>query len=77
MTMHTHLFDFAKAYQEDLREQASAYRFSQRFTPTQTATRDRLLTGLGDALISLGEVVKSWRTCPDLGRCTEASQSRA
>ncbi|MBN1148962.1 MAG: hypothetical protein JXA78_17015 [Anaerolineales bacterium] len=70
------LYDFAKAYQDDLRRQGNDFRLSQQTAPYQLATRDRLLTILGNALISLGVTIKSWRTRADLGCAAKASHLR-
>ena len=70
------LYDFAKAYQDDLRMQGDMARIYAQFAPSQPAAWDRFLTILGDALISLGKMVKSWRTRSDLGGCAEVSRAR-
>lgn len=74
--MNYNFFDFAKAYQQDLRDQADINRLYRRAVASQPAVRDRLLTALGNTLISLGEVVKSWRTSPELGGCSEVTHGR-
>ena len=76
VTMNYNFYDFAKAYQDELRSQANQYRLSEQIVPSQPAARDRLLTSLGNILISLGEMIKSWRTCPDLGCGAEVSRAR-
>jgi hypothetical protein len=76
VTMNYNFYDFAKAYQDMLRSQANEYRVSEQIVTSPPAARDRLLTTLGNTLISLGKMVKSWRTCPDLGCGAEVSRAR-
>lgn len=74
--MNVNLFDFAKAYQNELLKSGRKVCFSQSSALISSTVRDRLLTGLGNALISLGMMVKSWRACSELGRCTDVTQGR-